>query len=404
MFGSKADERLAAIEKGLKKLADAQRDHATTSQAQLVQLEQRQATQATSKDLRLLLEAVRDLEKRVEHAEDRRLQDAGSTGRRRLDEKRLRRRLEQIAAADGPILIGPWTGEVGFELLYWAPFVRWVREEYALAPDRLFVVSRGGVESWYEVPRARYGDALSLVTPAEFRDGVAQERLKQRRAGAFDQHLAAQAAARLDLGAAESLHPALMYRMFMPFWRDQLGVAHVERFARFARLLPPEDALPAGLPADYVAVRFYFSDAFPDSPANRAFARNAVESLAAHTAVLLLNPQLALDDHADWMPAPGDRVFTLAAAMTPERNLAVQSRAIAGARAYVGTYGGYAYLAPFLGVPAIAFHSARSFKLHHLHMAQRALERIGQASVTAVDVADAAVVQAALGAVEAVRP
>ncbi len=36
--------------------------------------------------------------------------------------------------------------------------------------------------------------------------------------------------------------------------------------------------------------------------------------------------------------------------MTPERNLAVQTAVIARARAFVGTYGGYSYLAPFCGV------------------------------------------------------
>ena len=35
----------------------------------------------------------------------------------------------------------------------------------------------------------------------------------------------------------------------------------------------------------------------------------------------------------------------------------MQTAVIAGARAFVGTYGGYAYLAPFCNVPAIAFYS-----------------------------------------------
>src|SRR5205085_757963 len=34
-------------------------------------------------------------------------------------------RMARIAAGQQPILVGPWTGEVGFELIYWAPFVRW---------------------------------------------------------------------------------------------------------------------------------------------------------------------------------------------------------------------------------------------------------------------------------------
>ena len=38
---------------------------------------------------------------------------------------RSRRLLNALAAvrADADVLVGPWTGEVGFELLYWIPFL-----------------------------------------------------------------------------------------------------------------------------------------------------------------------------------------------------------------------------------------------------------------------------------------
>ncbi len=40
----------------------------------------------------------------------------------------IERELAAIAAGTRPIAVGPWLGEVGFELLYWVPFVRWVAE------------------------------------------------------------------------------------------------------------------------------------------------------------------------------------------------------------------------------------------------------------------------------------
>jgi hypothetical protein len=85
--------------------------------------------------------------------------------------------------------------------------------------------------------------------------------------------------------------------------------------------------------------------------------------------------------------------------MTPENNLAVQTAVIAGARAFVGTYGGYAYLAPLCGVPSIAFYSAYDgFFVHHLDFAQRVFHRLGAGSLVPIDVHDAALVQLALGA------
>src|SRR5690606_12113029 len=139
----------------------------------------------------------------------------------------------------------------------------------------------------------------------------------------------------------------------------------------------------ADLPQDYVAARFYFSDCFPDTPSNRAFVASTLDALAKHTSVVLLDAPFAVDDHRDFSsvqaaaasPAgselkvglaggrlpprgaarEGGLVISIAGRMTPETNLAVQTAAIARARAFVGTYGGYSYLAPLHGVPSIAF-------------------------------------------------
>jgi len=55
----------------------------------------------------------------------------------------VERQLASIAAQDRPIVAGPWLGEVGFELLYWLPFLRWFVERFEISPDRLIAVSRG---------------------------------------------------------------------------------------------------------------------------------------------------------------------------------------------------------------------------------------------------------------------
>jgi len=49
----------------------------------------------------------------------------------------------------------------------------------------------------------------------------------------------------------------------------------------------------------------------------------------------------------------------------------------------------------------VAFYSRQSFKLHHLHAAQRAFSQIGAAALMPLDVAQASLVQAALGALVA---
>jgi hypothetical protein len=62
----------------------------------------------------------------------------------------------------------------------------------------------------------------------------------------------------------------------------------------------------------------------------------------------------------------------------PRENLAVQCRLVAGAAAFVGTYGGFSYLAPFHGVPATAYYGEPDgFSTRHLVMAQSALAAVG---------------------------
>lgn len=383
LTGRRTEERLAEVERAIRKLGEAERDRATTLDARVAELVQTAREQPTAKDLREFKETLRSV--------------AGQqkTHRQLFDE------IDRIAASSRPLLIGPWTGEVGFELLYWIPFVEWVRSQWNIAPDREVVVSRGGVASWYRRDEARYVDIFSLFEPDEFRVAVADEKRKHRRPGAFDERVTHAVTTRREYAEIDILHPGLMYRAFAPYWSDELGYSLINQFTRPRLLNPPEAPIPPGLPADYVAVRFYFSECFPETEENRTFARCVVSSLAERSSVVVLNPGFRADEHNDWAPDAPGRVIGITDGMSPARNLAVQSAVIAGARSFVGTYGGYSYLAPLYKVPAVAFYSKASFKLHHLHAAQRAFSEIGAAPLLPIDVAQAGLVQAALGALVA---
>ncbi len=216
--------------------------------------------------------------------------------------------------------------------------------------------------------------------------------------GAFDERILGAVMQQRGLAEFDVLHPGMMYRAFAPYWNDEAGYARIDQFTRYRRLEPPAAERPQGLPHEYVAVRFYFSASFPPTADNQAFARTVIASLAERSPVVLLNPGFSVDDHDDIALSAAGRVFTIAQNVTPARNLAVQSAVIGGARAFVGTYGGYSYLAPLYGVPAVAFYSKRSFKPHHLHAAQRAFESMGAAALVPLDVAQASLLQLALSA------
>jgi hypothetical protein len=280
------------------------------------------------------------------------------------------------------VLIGPWTGEVGFELLYWVPFVRWAVRKYRISPDRITLLSRGGTASWYGLDGARYLDVLELRTPDEFR--ARTEVKKQRTLRAFDRELLRQAGARMGERPG-ILHPAIMYAAYMPFWKQQESKRWVDEVSEAQRIQAP--VMPGlELPREYVATRFYFSECFPDTPENRALVDTTVRSLAAETDVVMLSAGVQVDDHRDAALAAIPRVHTVDALIRPENNLAVQTAVIAGARGFVGTYGGYAYLAPLCGVNAVAMYSRRTYFPYHLDYAQQMFDAVDGGSLTVLDV------------------
>lgn len=302
----------------------------------------------------------------------------------------IQRELATLAATDTPIVLGPWLGEVGFELLYWVPFLRWFAEKYGVPADRLIAVSRGGsATAWYTSFAGRTYDALSFIPPNEFkrrnldRSGLLGEQ-KQVATSALDDEIVAfvRHAEGRDVSV---LHPSTMYRLYGPYWWGHQPLEWLRQFMRFARLQPPP--LHADLPPCYTAVKFYFNDCFTDTPANRAFVEHTVRELTAKGPVISLSTGLAVDDHDPCEPDVA-AMRGIRHLLTPDTNLLVQSAIVAGAQQFVGTYGGFAYLAPLCGIPAASYYSEPgSFSLRHLELIRDVLRTDG--TQVLLDVADA---------------
>jgi hypothetical protein len=302
---------------------------------------------------------------------------AGPVGRWRG--ARIRGRLAALAAGGRPILVGPWLGEVGFEILYWAPFVRWFATACQVAPERLTVMSRGGTASWYAPVAGGYRDVFEYVSADVFRRwhrehvGEIGEQ-KQTRMTVRERELVDRVLAETGREAAV-LHPSAMYELMSPFWWHHLDEDWVHRHTIYRRLERPPRPAGVALPERYVAAKFYFNDCFPATEDNRAFVRGALARLAGEGPVVSLAAGVALDDHG---AAPASGVIEAAGAAAPSENLAVQSAIVANADAFVGTYGGFAYLAPFYGVRSTSYYGdAGGFAPSHLHMARSAFAAIG---------------------------
>jgi hypothetical protein len=301
---------------------------------------------------------------------------------------RLEADLAAMVRSGAPIVAGPWLGEVGFELLYWVPFLAWFAERFAVEPERLTVISRGGTSPWYAGFAAGYVDVFDTETPDSFKaehDARVAEigEQKQTRPRPFERRIVNAVAKRRQGAAPAWLHPSRMYEAFNPYWWGHLPVEWVHLHARYRPWPRPQTrAMP--LPESYVAVKFYFNECFPPTAENRAFVRAAQARLARGGPVVALSTGLNIDDHhGDRIDEDG--VMHLPDGIDPAVNLALQSAVVAGARAFVGTYGGFSYLAPFYRVPSTAFYSdAAGFSPRHLETARSAFDRIGSGGLLQV--------------------
>ena len=266
-----------------------------------------------------------------------------------------------LKATSWPILVGPWHGEVGFEVLYWIPFIERLKKA-GIAPERLIPISRGGAAEWYGCPQGL--ELYAMRTPQQVR---IENRLQHEKTGLlkqvgitpFDQQILRDAAETMKLTRYHVLHPAWMYHGLAPFWVGQRGPNWLAKRAHFPTIQAPE--LPSGLelPEVFVAARFYARETWPpQEKAVKQATEMTLRKLADQHPVVILESETVADEHMDYPIPRHENLIRLRdlTKLVPETNLAVQSAVLARAQGFVGTYGGFAQLALRLGKPSVSFY------------------------------------------------
>lgn len=298
----------------------------------------------------------------------------------------IERELEAIVSRGRLLVFGPWFSEVGFETLYWLPFLQWVSAAFRLDPQRIVAVSRGGVASWYAPIAARYVDIWDDMRPDEFaRRNAARGETKQSELSDLDRDILESVARRIGTHDFDVVHPSVMYRLFTLYWSGQRAMGFVDSHMRFTRVVPPAIIDPQLLPREYVAVKFYEARSLPRTPEIVRMVTSMVADVASRTPVVLLDTGLVLDEHADYDIRGDARVISAKPWMTPENNLGVQTQIIAGAKAFLGTCGSLAWLAPRLGIDTSAVYVDPKYLHAHLAVAMRAYHKLDAGHFAAAD-------------------
>ena len=324
---------------------------------------------------------------RAARAFERWREDAWSTA---AIEWSVRRELRAAARGSGPIVVGPWLGEVGYEALYWVAFVRWFADYYRVDRSRLVVVSRGGVGAWYHDVAANYVELLDLFTPEELAEGHARRRAagdqKQLDASGFDQDVLARVHAHLGLRSPAVCHPSTMFRLLRRFWLGTESLQRVLDHTRYRLLIDMPRATCPPLPDRYVAVKFYSGHSLTDDEATRGAVRALLERVRCGRPIVTLDTSWRLDEHDDCVVDLPD-VHRIAGSMTPQNNLGVQTEVIRRADLFVGTCGSVAWLAPMLGTRTIAVYGNDRFLSPHLYAARQIYPLMEAAPFLPIDVA-----------------
>ena len=306
-------------------------------------------------------------------------------------EWRVERDLARVVAGSDPIVVGPWLSEVGYEVLYWVPFVRWVRSQYDIPADRLVVVTRGGAASWYSDITSNAVELFDLMSPDEYAAGNAQRSVddrgtvKQFGVSSMDQRIVAEVQRRIGASRTRVLHPSFLYQLFHQFWLGHRPPSFLEKRTRYRRVTAPDVAVPP-LPNEFVAVKFYTAASLPPTDAVRRALQSIVLGLAERTPVVMLDTGLTLDDHEDYSFGVASRIHSVRDSLRPRDNLAVQTAIIGRASSFVGTCGALAWLAPMLGVDTTAVLADARFLHGHLQVARRVYQLMDGGRFSPLDI------------------
>lgn len=249
------------------------------------------------------------------------------------------------------IVIGPFLGEVGFELLYWIPLVGYLQK---FIPEHLevIVISRGGMGAWYQSKRTvRYFDALSIFSP----DLIEKERIRRQKiSGVMKQNQLSEfekEVIRKLVGESPALvlHPKLMVRHFARYWSGKQNLQTIVRTMIFTR---PDLGVNHDLEfKDFISLRLYKNDVLTE--VNGEFTERLLSWVnSSGLPILNLDTGVNYDDHRS-LATTSISSFPTLSGQVACKNLHVQAQAISQSANFICTHGGLSYFGPLLGTPTV---------------------------------------------------
>lgn len=282
------------------------------------------------------------------------------------------------------VLFGPWTSEIGFELLYWIPYLK---KNFKLENKKIIIISRGGVENWYKFSNYyKYFNLLDLVSSSEIKNHFDIKKSiggqKQFFFEDFDKKIIQKVKEKLKINSIEVIHPKEMYNFFKPYWSGLYSYGFrtiVEKEMKFNEL----DKIDLKV-KNFVACKIYSSSILNIDQNKEIYSQKIkiiLNEILKKFNIIFLNFETD-DDHQvinfDGLNTNENKFFffkDLVKNLDIQNNLKIQSTIVSQSEFFLGTYGGFAYLPAYYNKHSVGLWNDNS-KLIYRH--QSAFEAFQQ--------------------------
>lgn len=293
--------------------------------------------------------------------------------------------INELNRSNNPIVVGPFMMEVGFELLYWIPMVTRILENVGNLDQRpIHVITRGGAHAWYPFS-SQHHEIFNKLGATDFLT-MQQNRLrnfghqKQSKLQAEEETLLQQFFPGDDR-KFDVLHPMTMVRTMVDYWAGVVSPKWLERLTDYAKVTHhiSRDVIST----DLIAMKFYSRESLT-SISSIECCLKAIFIGHKKSKILDFTISEVIDDHKYFANEnlPAER-FT---APKLENNLHDQSQVLSQAKLLIGTYGGFTYLAQYMGIPVIAWEEiAKLNRNQHLFTAEYFIKPLSGSSITLVN-------------------
>lgn len=271
--------------------------------------------------------------------------------------------IEHALEGDGPIIAGPYLSDVGIELLYWIPFLRWLLEARGLSGNRILAVSRCGADNWYQSLGIEYMDMCDLLGYEEFNqrlDDLRTTNMKQQEVNEFERNILDIVRGKLGIRNYRLLHPSLIFNGFLQAWKRTIPVELLLDYTKFVKYNVKHDVSKnLGLPEEFVALKLSFCRYLPENQKNREFFEKLSKMLCAKFNVIDLDMGMEVDKHRAFQ-LDIDGMYKMEPRAGCRDMFNHQTEVISKAQLCIGTHSNISSIAVQMGIPTLNLYSEKS--------------------------------------------